>query len=549
MSQIAALVRREAGLVTFEVDPVTPAARPLALEPARALFQAKLTTPLLTFSHPDETHLVQAKGNHPLVTAVHLAFSQHRPLLLTPDSVWLTVAQGFARHVNIHAEALRDRFVPHQGRQTVSVSTAADLSEAAAWGPIIDGWIAGMRPALGPGRERLLVCDFSTTTPTARTASQIVMMDAFKQYFDYVLLCVCGIPQITLLGTPADWRDIRARVAVLEEYELAWWTERLLPICDALVETAEGRPPLAFWRAIYKPEEVYGGEVITGWLADLFPYLEAETSNTPWRNPILAKPQAERTVEDGLWPSTLPNGLSQAPFTLDNGKTKTAMQLVAGFVGVAQDRAGQLAPEIGWGVCEQDGMARLIERIVSEHTPGPAQRSKGMWNFHGVPAELMQLTERCDGATLFADSPHPWRIRPLAEYEFCTHDQHGESPAVFIDLADGRSVAYHIHRRPAKKPAEAQVEQTPQSENEDEVKWLFAEGSKTYEKEVLLLVGRVQQQLNSEPIYAYSATFHPEPAGAVAVGLRQLFERIFAAGGRYFFDAPDFTPERHLETP
>lgn len=200
------MVRREAGCVTFEVDPVAPADRPLPLDPARQLLQSKLTTPLLAFSHPDEARLVQAKGNHPLVTAVHLAFSRHRPLRLTPNRIWLTIAQGFAQHVNGHAEELRDRFVPHTGRQTITVETARPLALAESWGPIIDEWIAGMRPALGPRRERLLLCGFSTTTPTIRTASQIVMMDAFKQYFNFKLVCICGIPQISLLGAPEDWR-------------------------------------------------------------------------------------------------------------------------------------------------------------------------------------------------------------------------------------------------------------------------------------------------------------------------------------------------------
>ncbi|WP_272427393.1 DUF4419 domain-containing protein [Polyangium jinanense] len=33
---------------------------------------------------------------HALLGAVHLAFAQHRPLVLSPDAVWLTIAQGVA---------------------------------------------------------------------------------------------------------------------------------------------------------------------------------------------------------------------------------------------------------------------------------------------------------------------------------------------------------------------------------------------------------------------------------------------------------------------
>ena len=72
----------------------------------------------VAFSHESSSTVVSGSevGEHGLVNAVHLAFSQHRPLVLTPDAVWLTLAQGFAQHINNHAEALRSRFVGHKGK-------------------------------------------------------------------------------------------------------------------------------------------------------------------------------------------------------------------------------------------------------------------------------------------------------------------------------------------------------------------------------------------------------------------------------------------------
>src|SRR5690349_14786617 len=45
------------------------------------------------------------------VQIVDAAFALHYPLVLSPDDVWLCLAQGFARHVNENAEKLRERFV------------------------------------------------------------------------------------------------------------------------------------------------------------------------------------------------------------------------------------------------------------------------------------------------------------------------------------------------------------------------------------------------------------------------------------------------------
>ena len=53
--------------------------------------------------------------------AVRLACAEHYPLVRSPDSVWLCLAQGFATHVRLHAKALRKRIVQHEGREQVQI--------------------------------------------------------------------------------------------------------------------------------------------------------------------------------------------------------------------------------------------------------------------------------------------------------------------------------------------------------------------------------------------------------------------------------------------
>src|SRR5687767_7709059 len=46
---------------------------------------------------------------HPLVEAAWAAYGHHRPLVLSPDIIWLTIVQGLATHINEHVEQLRHR--------------------------------------------------------------------------------------------------------------------------------------------------------------------------------------------------------------------------------------------------------------------------------------------------------------------------------------------------------------------------------------------------------------------------------------------------------
>jgi hypothetical protein len=315
---------------------------------------------------------------------------------------------------------------------------------------------------------------------------------------------------------------VRERVGVLAEYALEWWTSRLMPICDALIETAEGKPSLEFWRSIYKPEEVYGGEVVTGWLADLFPYLNHWMTKAPsLRNPILETPRADLTVDHGIRPDDFPSGLSQAPFILSIGEHKLPLTLVAGFIGVSQHpTTGQLHPEIGWVVRDQDPMRSIVERIVHEHKPAAKAVD---WSQHpwGLPKELVQILERFDGAALFQQTEHSWRLRSMKTFKDYQIIAANQSATHFIDLKDGRCIAYVFVYPPDDRDEEDSSYKPP---------------------EVRVIVGRpvisVAPREREKQI-----VLRLEETTVIAKGMLQFFERLFQAEGRYYFDEPGFVPD------
>lgn len=498
--------------IRFQVDNVKPCEKPLSTIDARSKFEDTMGAELLACSHDSSLHVVSGCGvaRNKLVNAVHLAFSEHRPLVFTPDIIWLTLAQGFAHHINNHAEALRSRFVTHKGKKPVVVEVE-ELTCTKHWVNAIEQWSTAIAEHVGSALNDLLMCDFSTTTPVVRTASQVVMMDAFQEYFDYHLMCICGIPSVTLKGSLEDWERIRERVDIMEEYHLEWWTDRLKPICDALLETAKGVPSLTFWRHIYKPKEVYGGEEITGWLADLFPYVNDPVANTPTlRNRILSIPREQLTVADGLRPKSVPTGLSQAPFTLTCVPTleKHELNLVAGFMGVVHDsKTGALQPEIGWAIIKKDPFLKLLDDMVSKETSVSGnETSTSLMGNHafvmGMPKEVICLAQRFAGTyTFFPESDHPWHLKAISDFTTCEISG-GKPPTTgaihFMNLGDGRGVVY-----------------VPVWQNRHTAWWI--------------VVGKLADKV-----------FQSEGSKVVATGMLQLFERMASNQGRYYFDDPNF---------
>jgi hypothetical protein len=535
MSSLALILEQTYGKVCFAVDDVEPAAERLPTQAMQTQWEQRLSSQFLSLSHDMAFPTISDQGIHPLIHAVQAAFDQHRPLLLTPDVIWITLAQGFAQHVNNHAETLRPRFVQHQGKQRLGIKVHDFPSQKEQWAVCVQEWVLQIRDQIGADPYHLLECNFSTTTPVTRTVSQVIIMDTFKQYFDYVMVGICGIPEITLLGTVEDWQSIYNRVQTLAEYDLHWWIARVLPLCQEFIATALGKPSLDFWRCIYKPKAIYGGDVISGWIADLFPYLQHHMSKAPTqRNPLLdmtccelpnssieeSSPIAFGGNWDGIHPNSIPLGLSEVPFKFRIEKTdkEYSLEILAGFVGVSQDsQQGTLQPELGWLVRERDESLRhWLEKIQQEHTTRPPIDWLDSRLGVELPKEFFQMLEYFDGATLYENSGHAWQIRPCQEWgkaperqsdkillrgldisalELCIYRAYQ-----FIDLEDGRCIAYTFN---------------------------FRSG------ECWFLLGREHIESQDSQNFVEVTL---QNAQIIARSLPELFEQIFIAQGKYFFN-------------
>src|SRR5579871_1790356 len=77
-----------------------PFHRELEMVPGQERLVANTAASSLTDEQRQRIGMENLASNcHPLIDSVHTAFSQHRPLLLSPDSIWLVLAQGFAHHI------------------------------------------------------------------------------------------------------------------------------------------------------------------------------------------------------------------------------------------------------------------------------------------------------------------------------------------------------------------------------------------------------------------------------------------------------------------
>ena len=147
------------------------------------------------------------------------AYADHHPLVLSPDIVWLIISQGFSRYVNAHAEEMRDLLVFHEGKMELVVNSNNDvLSPSGDWERLLNDFSTSISRNTKGELADLMIADFTTTGITERIASQVSLMDVVKKYFIYTNISAgCGIPSITLEGTPDDWQKVLDKVRSLKK--------------------------------------------------------------------------------------------------------------------------------------------------------------------------------------------------------------------------------------------------------------------------------------------------------------------------------------------
>lgn len=451
----------DAGPVTvFAVDDVTPV---LGRLPSR--LRSEITGEVLALGGDPNLPLLEPDGVQPLLSAVGKAFAEHRPLVLSPDAVWLTILQGLAQHIRLHAEQLRPRLVGHEGRERLEVVTDRMPGNSGEWATVVERISRLLAGGIRDAGD--LECDFTTSTSVERTAGQVVLLDAYSPYFSYWLVCICGIPSITLTGTPDDWRGIQERVPVLESYGLEDWCRSLTPIIGEFVRSAEGNANVAFWKRIYNPADAYGGHVITGWAARLYPYLTV--SGVPGKpNPLLDLPIGEPrdlTVGDGypgyqgpgITSDSVPAVLSKATVNVSNRAAgdNTRVSLHAGLVGVTQQADGALRPVAGWHVAEaRPDLNEVVERLIEDYGAVPPDRDERPGDecpgvYPDGPPEVAILADRIGSASLFGGT---WRMLSAREYREAWLEGTDWMALSVIDLPGGRSIAgaFEIFSRTAR---------------------------------------------------------------------------------------------------
>ena len=409
-ASMSKILRQSKGSITFVVDEGLPAPKKsFAMKEGRKVagdivgksVPSEALHQVVKSSFDDETLCYMGEDN--LFKCMVNAYADHHPLVLSPDVVWLIIAQGFSGYVNAHSEEMRDLFVEHDGKMRLVVAENNDVlgmsGKQGDWEKLLSDFTASVAANTKGDVVEMMTADFTTTGVTERIASQITLMDAVETFFEWWnMAAACGIPSITLTGTPDDWRKVQAKARGLSKYGLVKWSRQLDKVLAEFVRASEGQPDRLFWRSIVKKLRVdelknFRGcgdntdiTLLDGWFLTFFP------------DKRTGIPQKEVA-----WTSSMANEMVSVPFNhvytnpvTNEDEEVVPMELWAGFVGVEVDSVTQaFTPKIGWlarvADAEAEEVARMEEKnkhsmvfyySLSKDEPTPPEILSKMSNIH-----------------------------------------------------------------------------------------------------------------------------------------------------------------------
>lgn len=340
--------------VTDNVKPSKPKLDQFKTTP-RKLFLDKLCERECSFEEPkdevkfecisEQTSFLLATETHSLFETWHNAYDRHYPLEISPDHIRLLITQGLSIHINQNSDKLSNLLVDHEGKKTISVDRDDFIKgKLNPWPEVFSQFSDAIKNNIKDEQLiDLLQTNYSTTTINSKAATDIAIMDCFKKYFDFLLTTRCGIPSITVKGTPNDWKSVKELISYLDKFDLSWWTNQMKPIIDKIIETSQNNIDVTFWQNMIKTNNIgSGGPGYDGWFRAFFPYF-INYKKEYYKQNFSAKL---------VFSTEIPTGLSSVPFKWNYLGTIYEMTFYAGFLGMAVDENGIVKPDIHWAIVE-----------------------------------------------------------------------------------------------------------------------------------------------------------------------------------------------------
>ncbi len=345
----------------FDVDNVELAPNLLKTKASKIIFEERIGKEILFFPNEHKNHKLITVYNNCLIETLLECYDNHRPLILSPDIIWLTICQGVSVHLNLKMDSLENHIFNENKPKELVIRNDylhLDSKNSKHWLDLISSFADTTKSFTNDDYYSFFVPKFSTTSQIQTTAYQVNMLNSFQSVFNYTGVSGCGIPKITLKGKKSDWMRIYLQLEFLKEFGLGFWGENLKPIIAEFVNVYDNKINKEFWNEIFKNHRFYSFNYISGWFIKFFPYVYPSNFSP---NPYL---EGESYLISKLETKSFPSDFSKIDIKWKNEfkKITQEIEVYSGFLGINQHSDKSLEPLISWSICNKN--ANKVEKPI-----------------------------------------------------------------------------------------------------------------------------------------------------------------------------------------
>ncbi len=276
--------------VAFKINDTTPSTNAYG-------FHQKTTLPQIvrkeSWMTPDAKIMFQSDDHDQytfnvsqgFLASVYMAYAKHYHITISPDDIWLTIMFSFCNYMEYNAEEMRSIFVDHQDKKQMIIMTDRLLNNM-KWEEIFTNFENTLDKHIKPHHREWVIPNFTTTTPLTRAISQIIFMGINKAYFSYGMMTECGIPSVTLEGTPEDWAKLQDKILRFKEFDehpdLVHWATLLNDIVSKMIDSYNGNVDVAWWNQCIHYHGGSGTNDLSGWALAFFPFDRGQWQLNPF---------------------------------------------------------------------------------------------------------------------------------------------------------------------------------------------------------------------------------------------------------------------------
>ena len=300
----------------------------------------------------NDENFYASKFSNGLIGTVFQAWSEEHELVLRPENFWVSILTQFSFYVNANAEKLRNKFVNFEGQKDLDLMTHGSLTSI-PYDELSKQFTVEIQKNLVEGNVReWLLPKFSTTTVNDEVVCSIVMMSITSKYFKFSATTMCGIPEVTLLGTVEDYKTLAEKVEGLLCYDagdglIKKWHSLLKPVCEQLIKSAEGKADVEFWKQICDHRGGSGRSDMSGWLSSFCCF----SGTGKWIGvDTFGRGTCEKTPWQTVSCYSIPPGVVSVPLKLNLNGRKVDTVMLSGSFSTKLASETKIEPRLDWAV-------------------------------------------------------------------------------------------------------------------------------------------------------------------------------------------------------